>query len=124
MKKELITVDNLDTYICKQDGKLYVFGPRLLTAGAKDELSRRRVSIEYGPEPFATAPACDKANGPCRGGCKVCGTIALEPAASFGSLENLARTVVTALRDKYGVTDPEELKQLTAKALKAIKAQI
>ena len=56
MKKELITVDNVNNYICKQDGKLYVFGNRLLTAGAKDELGRRRVSVVYGPEPVA-APA-------------------------------------------------------------------
>ena len=36
MKKELITVDNVNNYISKQDGKLYVFGNRLLTAGAKE----------------------------------------------------------------------------------------
>ena len=56
MKKELITVDNVNNYICKQDGKLYVFGNRLLTAGAKDEMGRRRVTVVYGPEPVA-APA-------------------------------------------------------------------
>ena len=28
MKKELITVDNVNNYISKQDGKLYVFGNR------------------------------------------------------------------------------------------------
>ena len=81
------------------------------------------MSIEYGPEPVATAPACGKANGHCHGGCKVCDTIALEPAFT-GSLENLARTVVTALRDKYGVTDPDQLKQLTVKALKVLKGKI
>ena len=64
MKKELITVDNVNNYISKQDGKLYVFGNRLLTAGAKDELGRRRVSVVYGPEPVAApvqAPAAASA---------------------------------------------------------------
>lgn len=121
MKKELITVDNLDTFICKQDGKLYVFGARLLTAGAKDECGRRRVSIVYGPEPASTKPVCGKNCGPCRGGCSI------EPAPSFGgysSLEELALTVAKRLKDHYGVTDPEELKRLTVKALKAIRENI
>ena len=44
MKKELICVDNLDAFICKQDGKLYVDQGRILTPGAKDELARRGVT--------------------------------------------------------------------------------
>ncbi len=138
MKKELITVDNVNNYISKQDGKLYVFGNRLLTAGAKDELGRRRVSVVYGPEPVAApaAPAsscgsaagtpCGKSHGTCRGGCN-CGSsitpgiAAGAPLGSYTSVESLALALATMLKDKYGVTDPAELKELTAKALKAIR---
>ena len=42
MKKELISVENLDAFICRQDGKLYVDRNRILSPGAKDELSARR----------------------------------------------------------------------------------
>ena len=139
MKKELITVDNVNNYICKQDGKLYVFGNRLLTAGAKDELGRRRVTVVYGPEPVvapAAAPAsscssaagtpCGKSHGTCRGGCN-CGSAitpgiaAGAPLGSYTSVESLALALATMLKEKYGVTDPAELKDLTAKALKAIR---
>ena len=139
MKKELITVDNVNNYISKQDGKLYVFGNRLLTAGAKDELGRRRVSVVYGPEPVAApvqAPAascgsvsgtpCGKSHGACRGGCN-CGSAitpgiaAGAPLGSYTSVESLALALATMLKEKYGVTDPAELKELTAKALKAIR---
>ena len=142
MKKELITVDNVNNYISKQDGKLYVFGNRLLTAGAKDELGRRRVAVVYGPEPVAapaavaakpaaaSAPAsscaCGKSHGSCRGGCN-CGSAitpgiaAGAPLGSYTSVESLALALATMLKEKYGVTDPAELKELTAKALKAIR---
>ena len=142
MKKELITVDNINNYISKQDGKLYVFGNRLLTAGAKDELGRRRVAVVYGPEPVAapvaSAPAapaaaasssscaCGKSHGSCRGGCN-CGSAitpgiaAGAPLGSYTSVESLALALASMLKEKYGVTDPAELKELTAKALKAIR---
>ena len=139
MKKELITVDNVNNYISKQDGKLYVFGNRLLTAGAKDEMGRRRVTVVYGPEPVAApaaAPAascssaagtpCGKSHGTCRGGCN-CGSsitpgiAAGAPLGSYTSVESLALALATMLKEKYGVTDPAELKELTAKALKAIR---
>ena len=139
MKKELITVDNVNNYISKQDGKLYVFGNRLLTAGAKDELGRRRVTVVYGPEPVvapAAAPAsscssaagtpCGKSHGTCRGGCNCSSAItpgiaAGAPLGSYTSVESLALALATMLKEKYGVTDPAELKDLTAKALKAIR---
>ena len=150
MKKELITVDNVNNYISKQDGKLYVFGNRLLTAGAKDELGRRRVAVVYGPEPVvapapvavkptsAAAPAapaaaasssscaCGKSHGSCRGGCN-CGSAitpgiaAGAPLGSYTSVESLALALASMLKEKYGVSDPAELKELTAKALKAIR---
>ena len=120
MKKELITVDNINNYISKQDGKLYVFGNRLLTAGAKDELGRRRVSVVYGPEPVAApvqAPAascgsvsgtpCGKSHGTCRGGCN-CGSAitpgiaAGAPLGSYTSVESLALLNVDGLRADRG----------------------
>ena len=58
MAKQLITTANLDTYIRKDLGKLFVTPDRLVTAGVKDELRRRGVQLVYGPEPAPVQPVC------------------------------------------------------------------
>lgn len=123
MKKELICVENLDAFICKQDGKLYLDRGRILTPGAKDELARRGVSIVYGPEP---APAAS-----CRSCCGTGRTFSVgpekeasSPVVMTKSLESLAIAVASMLRKQYGVTNPEQLRAMTIEALKTIKDTI
>ena len=123
MKKELISTDNLDSFICKEDGKLYVGPGRLLTPGAKDELARRHVAIVYGEQPL---PAIAPQQEGCRCGC---GSTTFyvgpeEGALKPKSLEQLARTVAAMLSKEYGVSDPEQLRELTVEALKTIKNNI
>lgn len=127
MKKELICVENLDAFICKQDGKLYLDQGRILTPGAKDELAKRGVSIVYGPEPAPeSAPAAS-----CRGCCGTGRTFSVgpekeasSPVVMTKSLESLAIAVASMLRKQYGVTNPEQLRAMTIEALKTIKDTI
>ncbi|MDO5536486.1 MAG: hypothetical protein Q4F72_03010 [Desulfovibrionaceae bacterium] len=131
MKKELITADNLDAYICKADGRLYVCQGRLLTPGAKDELSKRHVCVVYGPEPQPAPAAPEPAAGSCRSGC-CCGTgrtfyVGPEEGTSLSmadSLESLSIAVAAMLKSRYGVTDPEELRAKTVEALRTIRDNI
>lgn len=125
MKKELITVDNLDSFLCAQDGRLYVNRNRMLSPGAKDELHRRGVTVVYDEEP---TPAVQSA-GACRGCCGAGRTFFVgpeegSPLASAGSLESLTLAVASMLRRQYGVTDPEEVRRMTVEALKTIKDNI
>lgn len=123
MKKELITVENLDSCI-SGDGKLYVGRNRILSPGAGDELARRGVSIVYGEEP---APAVSP-EGACRSCCGAGKTFFLGPEedslGSARSLESLAVAVAAMLRTQYGVTDADEVRRMTVEALRTIRDNI
>lgn len=124
MKKELISVENLNSFISRKDGKLYVGKNGILTPGAKDELARRKVSIVYGEEPAVE----DRA--PCACGCGAAGkTFFIGPEeaiglSSAGSLESLSLAVAHMLRTQYGETDPARIRAMTVEALKTIKDNI
>jgi len=123
MKKVLITKDNLDSFISKEDGKMYVGPEKLLTPGAKDELARRKISVVWGEDPHVQQ-AADPAG--CRCGCGSA-TFYVGPEQETmqpKSLAQLARTVAAMLSREYGVTDPEQLKNMTVEALKTIKDNI
>lgn len=123
MKKELITVENLDSCI-SGDGRLYVCRNRILTPGAKDELARRGTTVVYGEE-----PAPEPRTG---GACRSCGAgktffVGPEEGAglgSAGSLESLSMAVAAMLRTQYGVTDPGDVRRLTVEALKTIRDNV
>lgn len=116
MKKTLISVDNLDEFICGQSHKLYNDGTKILTAGAKDELSRRGISIVYGPDPGAAhtpAPACGCAGKTCATG-----------ASGSADFEQFVLGVAALLKKECGITDPGELRALSLQAVKTIKENI
>ena len=120
MKKELITVENLDSCISR-DGKLYAGRNRILSPGARDELARRGVSIVYGEEPVAVSEQS------CRRCCGTGKTFFVGPEEGFGSvksLESLSVAVAAMLRTQYGVTDPEDVRRMTVEALKTIRDNI
>ncbi len=121
MKKELITVDNLDSLVCIQDGKAYIGQGRMLTPGAKDELYHRRLEIVYGDAPV-------QSKGACCGSCATGRTFYVGPEASplgsAGSLESLTAMVAGMLRREYGVTDEKECRKLTLEALKTMKNNV
>lgn len=110
MKKKLVTVDTIDSFICQKNGKLYVDASMVLTAGAKDALSSRGIEIVH--VETCAAPGlseCAKQNNAC---CQDAG------------LEKLLLNVAAMLQQECGVTDPEKLKELSVRALEVIKANL
>ena len=108
MAKQLITTANLDTYIRKDLGKLFVTPDRLVTAGVKDELKRRGVQLVYGPEPAPVQPVCCSA----------------PQADGADKLKRAAAIVVAILREQYGMTDESQIQAVAVKILKAVKDSI
>lgn len=108
MAKKLITTANLDTYIRKDLGKLFVTPDRLVTAGVKDELKRRNVQLVYGQEPAPVQPA----------------TLSAPQADGADKLKRAAAIVVAMLREQYGITDESRIQAVAVKVLKAVKDSI
>lgn len=125
MAKELITTANLDAYIRKDHGALFITPGRLITAGAKDELRRRKVRLIYGPEPDPAPPAPPRRDT-CGTGCGTGPQAACPDGTPAGvdTLRRLATIVVTILRERYGMTDANEIETLAVKILKAVKASL
>lgn len=122
MAKELITATNLDAYIRKDLGKLFITPNRLITAGAKDELRQRGVQLVYGPEPAPVQPAA-----PCPASCGTSGSsggCGNSVPAGVDTLKRLAAIVVAILREQYGIRDEKEIETLAIKILKAVKNSI
>ena len=46
MGKTLITLDNIDEFVCC--GKLAMDSTKIITAGARDELTKRGIEVVYG----------------------------------------------------------------------------
>lgn len=111
MAKELITVANLDAYIRKDLGKLFITRNRLITAGAKDELRQRGVQLVYGEEPSPVQPAA-----PCGAACGA--------PAGVDTLKRLAAIVVAILREQYGIRDEKEIETIAVKILRIVKDSI
>ncbi len=113
MKKTLVGVHNLDDFICKECGAFYQDGSMILTAGAKDELNRRGIRIQYGGAPAGSccaggaAPAVDAAG-----------------IAGAASLEDLFVELAVMIREQCGISDPEQLRDASLKALQTIKDNI
>lgn len=128
MKKTLISVDNLDEHICRELGRLYVDGNMILTAGARDELTRRGIAIvrsaDAGAEhaaapckaPAKTGAAC-AAGGHGQEGCHENGHGEALPA----EVEDVLVGVASILKQECGINDPEELKTATLRVFKALR---
>ena len=142
MKKQLVEAGNVDAYICKETGTLYLDGTLLLTPGAKDELSRRGVAVAYGPRPGTaccppgcTCPACC-AGGVCPPGCTCpaccasghcppgCTCAGCAGGAYDAETERLMLAVAVVLRDEFGVKDLGTLKETSCKVAKAMRGNM
>lgn len=101
MGKTLITIQNLDQFIC--GGKLVMDSAKILTPGARDELSKRGVQICYDE---AAAQPCG--HGDC---------------AHHGHDEHneeLLIGVAAIIKQHYGITDPDELRKVTLETVAVI----
>lgn len=114
MKKTLVGVHNLDDFICKECGAFYQDGSMILTAGAKDELNRRGIRIQYGE-----APA-----GSCCAGAAAAPAVDAAGIAGAASLEDLLVDLAAMIREQCGISDPEQLRDASLKALQTIKNNI
>lgn len=123
MAKELITVANLDAYIRKDLGKLFITPNRLITAGAKDELRKRGVQLVYGAEPAPAQPAACCPTS-CGAGSSPSGGCGEKAPAGVDTLKRLAAIVVAILREQYGIRDEKEIETIAIKILKAVKNSI
>ncbi len=117
MKKKLVGADCIDEHICQPDNKLYADGSIILSPGAKDALAKRGVSIVYGPRPDACNASVPLV---CAPGC----TCAVCTGGMGKGLERLFYAVAATLKTEYGITDHEQLKELSCQVLMTLKANI
>ncbi|UZP66783.1 hypothetical protein N1030_14365 [Desulfovibrio mangrovi] len=127
MKKKLVEKDGIDACICKATGKVYADGSIILTAGAKDELSKRGITIVYGPKPETaacppgcTCEACTAKAHACPPDC----TCPACTAAAEADLERLMLGVAAMLKTEYGVEDLEQLQAISWQVAKTIRENI
>lgn len=117
MAKQLVTVDNLDEFICVNDGKFYMDGSRILTPGAKDELAKRKVETVFGPGCGHAGASCAQANG----GCACAQNGASQCACAAPEDEEILIAVAATLQKEYNITDPAELKAMSLQMVKTLK---
>jgi len=101
MGKTLITLDNIDEFVCC--GKLAMDSTKIITAGARDELTKRGIEVVYG-----------EAEGQCCCHEQAHGHNVPQPN------EDLLVGVAAIIRQHYGITDPEMLKKVTLETVAAI----
>ena len=113
MKKQLVAVNNLDSYICQDSATIYVTKSMILSPGAKDELKRRNICIVYGEAPGET----------------VC-TTALEPTETSKEvtdtedMERLFYGIAAMAKEELGINDPETLKNISTKIMDTLRKSI
>lgn len=114
MKKELVTVRNIDDFLCRREKKIYVdVKSIILTAGAKDELGKRGIVIINGPCP--EAPTCRAHESLAPGN-----TDQMQDT----DFERLFYGVAATLQSEYGINDLELLKSVSLKAAQIIKENV
>lgn len=118
MAKQLVTVNNLDEFICRGDGKFYMDGTRIITAGAKDALAERHIEIVYGLGCGHAGSSCSEASGcSCQG--HDCCSDEIKPED-----EEILIAIAATLQKDYGVTDPAKLKAMSLEVVKTLKANL
>lgn len=121
MAKKRVGVDNLESFICKESGSLHMDGSLILTPGARDELSRRGVAVVYGPRP--ESGSCAPAAGACPPGC-TCAACTAGAGTEASGAERLVLAVAGILKDRYGITDPGQLRTLSCHVVETIRKNI
>lgn len=112
MQKQLVTIDNLDDFICKSSKTCYMDGTKILTPGARDELSKRGIAIEYGCGCKHQGISCAAASGTAAATCA-------EPYA-----DEMLIAVAATLQKEYGINDPAQLKSLSLEIVKTLNANL
>ncbi|WP_419176655.1 hypothetical protein [Desulfosediminicola sp.] len=113
MKKILIEKGDLESYICQANGTIYVDETMILTPGAKDALSEQKISIV---REAGLGGKCDKDAGCPAGGCKA--------ETENADIDPMLLGVAAILKNDYGVSDPEQLRETTCRIVETLKKTI
>lgn len=107
-RKKLIGSDNIEELI---QGKTTVTLGReiLLTPGAKDALRNRGITLRY--QERAAEPSCLL---------KQHVGVSEERETQAGERQNITETVVRLLNEEYGISDPEELREISLRVVEEI----
>ena len=132
MKKTLISVDNLEEHLCTVCGGLHGDGA-LLTPGARDELARRGVRVVYGGGPQdgtcckgAGRTACANVSDASRMPAPITTGATSASDAQGGAVAMLDMLVGVAalIKRECGVTDPDQLREMTINVVKTLQKHI
>ncbi|TKB09571.1 hypothetical protein [Desulforhopalus sp. IMCC35007] len=113
MKKQLVAVNNLDSYIYQACATIYVTKNMILTSGAKDELKKRKICIVYGEAPSDVD----------------CTTVPeqTETASKMTDEEDRERLfygIAAMAKEELGIDDPEILKNISIKIVDTLRKNI
>lgn len=114
MKKQLVEVSNLDSYICQANTSIYVDNSVILTPGARDELSKRKITIVRDTAPKTTCGGA--ASCPAR----VCGA----ENCTDSDTDRLFYGVAAMVKEEYGIEDPQQLQEISCRIVEALKHTI
>lgn len=116
MSKQLVTIENLDDFICRHSGHFHMDGTRMLTPGAKDELALRGIAIVNDCGCNHPGISCAEAAG---GACVKAGAGAAQPED-----EEILIAVAATLQKEYGVSDPAKLKEMSLEVVNTLKKNL
>jgi len=93
MGKVLLTKNNIDAYISKNQSKLYVDKNMILTSGARDVIRNKGISIIYDKSREEEAEE-------------------VEVDGTYADMETITKTVIRILREQHGMTDAAQIKEV------------
>lgn len=117
MKKTLVEAGKLDCLICTGCNTIFVDDNMILTPGAKDEISQRKLTTVRGPVPEVCCP-------PATEECATEQCCAAPEECCDAAHEKLMLGVAVVLKEEYGIEDPAQLQAMSCQVVKAIKANI
>lgn len=116
MKRTLVTVQNLDDVICRECGAFYQTSSMILTPGARDELHRRGIRIQYGEAP---AGSCCSGAAPL-----ACDGVDAASLAGASSVEELLVSLAAMIKARCGISSPDQLREASLNALEILRKAV
>lgn len=125
MKKKLVEVSTLKSYICEANSRIYVDTTMILTPGAKDELSKRKIAIIRDTVPeFASCGAASCPARLCADGVEMTNDtpdMKSTQSSDDADIERLFFGVAAMVKEEFGIEDHQQLKDISCKIVKALK---
>lgn len=125
MKKKLVEVNTLKSYVCEANSRIYVDKTMILTPGARDELSKRKIEIIRDTVPEFTS--CGAASCPARLCVDNVNVLDATPdtkstkSSDDADMERLFYGVAAMVKEEFGIEDHQQLKDISCKIVTALK---